>query len=149
VEFQAEVEPNEKMNGLEVPPDVVAGLGAGARPRVVVTVNGHSWSTRVAIMRGRYLIGVSNAHRSAAELTVGETVTVSLEADHSPVTFDEPPELTEALAAQPDLRAAFERLTASQRRQHARVIAQAKGAETRAKRVDKLLAELSHGVGQA
>lgn len=147
MEFQALVEPHVKMRGLEVPPQVVVGLGAGARPRVLVTVNGHSWSTRVAIMRGRNLIGVSNAHRAAAGLTVGETVTVRLEVDHSPVTIDEPLELTEALTAQPELRAAFERLTESQRRQHARVIAQAKGAETRAKRVDKLIAELGRSVG--
>ncbi|MCR6713439.1 MAG: DUF1905 domain-containing protein [Demequina sp.] len=90
MEFRAEVEPNEKMRGLEVPSDAVAGLGAGARPRVRVTVNDHSWSTRIAIMRGRNLIGLSNANRAAAGLTVGEVVTVRIEVDDSPIVVEEP-----------------------------------------------------------
>ncbi|WP_308103054.1 hypothetical protein [Streptomyces sichuanensis] len=29
---------------------MVAALGGGARPPVTITVNGHSWKSRVAIM---------------------------------------------------------------------------------------------------
>jgi hypothetical protein len=39
------------MKGLEVPPEAVEALGGGKRPRVTITVNGHSWRSRVAIMR--------------------------------------------------------------------------------------------------
>ena len=49
------------MRGLQVPAEVVDALDGGKRPRVTVTVNGHSWTTRIAIMRGRHLIGLSNA----------------------------------------------------------------------------------------
>jgi hypothetical protein len=56
------------MRGLEVPPAVVGALGGGARPPVTITINGHSWKSRVAIMRGRHLIGLSNANREAAHL---------------------------------------------------------------------------------
>jgi hypothetical protein len=142
MEFTAEVEPNEKMHGLEVPPDAVVALGAGARPRVRVTVNGHSWTTRVAIMRGRNLIGLSNANRAAANLVVGETVRVRLEVDDSPIVVDEPAELRAALAADSSARAAFDALTDSQRRQHARIVAEAKGADTRLRRIDALLTTL-------
>jgi hypothetical protein len=65
--FRTYVEPPEPMRGLEVPPEVVESLGQGKRPRVTITINGHSWKSRVAIMRGRYLLGLSNA----AELGVG------------------------------------------------------------------------------
>jgi hypothetical protein len=147
MEFRAEVEPNEKMRGLEVPSDAVAGLGAGARPRVRVTVNGHSWSTRIAIMRGRNLIGLSNANRAAAGLTVGEVVTVRIEVDDSPIVVEEPPELATALGADPAARAAFDRLTDSQRRQAARVISQAKGEATRERRVAALLKTLAGDAG--
>jgi hypothetical protein len=66
MQFRAYVEPAEPMRGLEIPPEVVAALGEGKRPRVTITINGHSWRSRVAIMRGRYLLGLSNANRQAA-----------------------------------------------------------------------------------
>jgi Domain of unknown function (DUF1905) len=71
MKFRAEVEPNEPMRGLEVPPQVVEALGGGKRPRVIITINGHSWRSRVAIMRGRYLLGLSNANRQAAGVATG------------------------------------------------------------------------------
>jgi hypothetical protein len=67
------------MRGLEVPDYVVEALGGGKRPRVIVTINGHSWRTRVAIMRGRFLLGLSNANRSAAGVVTGEEVEIELE----------------------------------------------------------------------
>jgi len=60
------VEPPEPMRGLEVPPEVVEALGGGKRPAVTITINGHSWRSRVAIMPGRYLLGLSIANRQAA-----------------------------------------------------------------------------------
>jgi Domain of unknown function (DUF1905) len=54
--FRTYVEPPKPMRGLEVPPDVVESLGQGKRPPVTITINGHSWKSRVAIMRGRYVI---------------------------------------------------------------------------------------------
>jgi hypothetical protein len=32
-----------------------------------IAINGHSWKSRVAIMRGRYLLGLSNANRRDAD----------------------------------------------------------------------------------
>jgi len=142
IQFTSVVEPHEKMRGLEVPPAVVEALGGGKRPRVVVTINGHTWRTRIAIMLGRNLIGFSNANRAATGAEVGDEVAVDLALDDEPITVDEPAELTAALDADPAARAAFDALTPSQRRQQARVIGQAKGAETRVRRVEKLLGEL-------
>ena len=65
MKFRRYVEPPEPMRGLEVPLEVVESLGQGKRPRVTITINGHSWKSRVAIMRGRYLLGLSNANRQA------------------------------------------------------------------------------------
>ncbi|NUR50918.1 MAG: DUF1905 domain-containing protein, partial [Hamadaea sp.] len=50
MKFRTYVEPPEPMHGLEVPPDVVEALGGGKRPPVIITVNGHTWKSRVAIM---------------------------------------------------------------------------------------------------
>ncbi|MFD7625519.1 DUF1905 domain-containing protein [Streptomyces sp. NPDC059851] len=79
MKFWAHVEPPEPMRGLEVPPEVVAALGGGARPPVTITVNGHSWKSRVAILRGRHLLGLSNANRQAAGAAIGEEVEVEVE----------------------------------------------------------------------
>jgi hypothetical protein len=42
---------------------IVDALGGGRRPRVTITINGHSWKSRTAIMRGRNPLGLSNANR--------------------------------------------------------------------------------------
>jgi hypothetical protein len=140
--FRTQVEPNEPMRGLEVPPDVVRALDGGARPRVTVTLHGHTWSTRIAIMRGRHLIGLSNAHRSATGVAVGDEVEVDVELDTAPVVVEEPDDLVAALAAEPAARAAYERLTVSQRRQHVRTVESAKTPETRHRRIAALVETL-------
>jgi Domain of unknown function (DUF1905) len=81
VTFRTVVEPPEPMCGLEIPPELVESLGAGKRLPVTITLNGHSWRSRVAIMRGRYLLGLSNANRRAAGVEVGEQVEVELALD--------------------------------------------------------------------
>lgn len=141
--FRSEVEPPEPMRGLEVPPEVVEALGGGTRPRVRVTLNGHSWSTRIAIMRGRDLIGLSKANRAAAGVAVGDQVEVDLILEAEPVAPEVPADLASALDGDPAAREAYQRLTVSQQRQQVRVIEAAKKPETRAARIAKAVAELS------
>ena len=145
MKFRAVVEPAERMKGLEVPPEVVAGLGGGARPRVIITVNGHSWKSMVAIMRGRHLIGLSNANRQAAGLVTGEEVEVDLELNTEPAVIAEPEDLAGALDADPVARAAWDRLAYTHKREHVLAIEGAKKPETRARRIEKALAMLREG----
>nr|WP_292703821.1 YdeI/OmpD-associated family protein [Microbacterium sp. 69-10] len=111
MKFLAVVEPPEPMRGLEVPPHVVEALGGGARPAVSITVNGHSWRSRVAIMRGRHLIGLSNANRRAAQAEIGDEVEVELTLDSEPRIVVEPDDLATALDMDPAARAAYDALT--------------------------------------
>lgn len=140
--FRAEVEPPEPMRGLAVPAAVVESLAGGAQPRVHVTINGHTWDTRIAIMRGRHLIGLSNANRAAAGVAIGETVEVRVEPNNEPVTVEEPEDFAAALAADPDANAAYERLTVSQKRQQIRLIENAKRPETRLRRIEQSIGRL-------
>jgi len=140
--FRAEVEPPEPMRGLEVPEELVEALGGGKRPRVTITINGHSWRSRVAIMRGRNLIGLSNANRKAAGVVTGDRVEVELELDLEPRIVVEPADFATALDAEPLARSAFDRLTDSQKSQHLRLIENAKKPDTRARRIEKTLATL-------
>ena len=145
MKFRAEVEPHERMRGLEVPREVVEALGGGKRPPVTIHINGHSWKSRVAIMRGRNLIGLSKANREAARLVVGEEVEVELLLDTEPRVVVEPPELTLALDADPVARAAYDRLAHTHRREIVLAIDGAKKPETRARRVATAVARLRSG----
>jgi hypothetical protein len=127
---------------LEVPQQVVEALGGGKRPRVIITINGHSWRSRVAIMRGRFLLGLSNANRLAAGVVTGDEVEVELELDPEPPKVSVPPEFARALDADPAARAAFERLSHSRKREHVHAIEGAKKPETRKRRIDRALATL-------
>jgi len=145
MKFNSVVEPHEPMRGLVVPSDVVDALeraGGGKRPRITVTINGHTWHTRLAIVRGRHLIGFSNANRAATAAEVGDEVVVDIAVDESPMLAETPTDLRDALVTEPAARARFDALTTSQQKQHIRLIDQAKTAETRARRIAKLLQTL-------
>jgi hypothetical protein len=142
MKFRTYVEPPEPMRGLEVPPEVVESLGQGKRPRVTITVNGHSWKSRVAIMRGRYLLGLSNANRQAAGVETGDEVEVDLEFDPEPRVVAEPADFARALSADPIAGTAYNRLSDGRKREHVRAIEAAKKPETRIRRIEKTLATL-------
>jgi Bacteriocin-protection, YdeI or OmpD-Associated/Domain of unknown function (DUF1905) len=142
MKFRTYVEPPEPMRGLEVPPEVVESLGQGKRPRVTITINGHSWKRRVAIMRGRYLLGLSNANRQAAGVVTGDEVEVELEFDPEPRVVAEPTDFARALDADPIARTAYDRLPDGRKREHVRAIESAKKPETRIRRIEKVLATL-------
>jgi hypothetical protein len=139
MKFRTYVEPPEPMRGLEVPPEVVESLGQGKRPPVTITINGHSWKSRVAIMRGRYLLGLSNANRRAAGVEIGDEVEVELEFDPEPRVVVEPADFARALNADPIACTAYDRLPEGRKREHLRAIESAKKPETRIHRIEKTL----------
>ena len=76
--------------GIEIPEDVVLGLGRGKRVPVVVTVNGDTFRNTTAFMGGQYLVGVSAAHRAASGLKGGDAIEVTLEVDDAPRVVEGP-----------------------------------------------------------
>ena len=109
---------------------------------MTITVNGHSWKSRVAIMRGRFLLGLSNANRTSAGVAVGDEVEVELELDREPRVVVAPADLARALEADPAARSAYERLPDGRKRELVRAIESARKPETRTRRIEKALAEL-------
>ncbi|HEX8001687.1 MAG TPA: YdeI/OmpD-associated family protein [Mycobacteriales bacterium] len=141
--FRAAVELNgATATGVEVPAEVVEGLGAGKRPPVTVTINGHTYRGTVASMGGRFLLSVSAENRAAAGVRAGDVVDVQVELDTAPRTVDVPDDLRRALDADPVARESWDRLSYSHRRQHVLAIEQAKAPETRRRRIEKALAML-------
>jgi len=129
--------------GIVVPDEIVAELGAGKRPLVKVTIDGrYSFVYTVAVMGGRNMIGFSAAHRAASGFRGGDEVEVVLQLETAPREVEIPPQLAAALAADPVAAAAFDKLSFTFRKEHARAISEAKADETRQRRLDKILAGL-------
>lgn len=127
--------------GIEVPPSVVEALAAGKRPAVIVTVNGFEYRSTVAVMGGRYLIPFSSDKRAATGLAGGDAIDVGLAVDAAPRTVVVPADLALALD-DAGMRAAFDALAPSARKAHVTSVESAKAAETRARRIDSLVAKL-------
>ncbi|HEY4993313.1 MAG TPA: YdeI/OmpD-associated family protein [Nakamurella sp.] len=132
--------------GIEVPPEVVSELGSGKKPAVTVTINGgYTYRSSVASMSGRFMLPVSGEHRAAAGLSAGDEVDVELELDTQPRELTVPEDLSLALDADPAARSHFDSLSYSNKLRHVLAIEGAKTAETRARRVAKLVALFHEG----
>jgi hypothetical protein len=131
--------------GIDVPEDIVEALGAGRRPPVVVTINGKSYRSSIAVMGGQNMVGVSAANRELTGASAGDTVDVELELDTQPRTVDVPQDLAAALEVEPEAKAFYATLNSSSQRRYVEPIADAKTAETRSRRVAKVVADLKAG----
>lgn len=143
MKFKAKLELGGKTaTGLEVPAKVVEALGAGKRPAVSVTLNGHTYRSTVAVFDGRFMLPVSAEVRAAAGVQAGETVEVALALDTAPRVVEVPADFQAALAKDTAARRAFEALSYSNQRRHVLSITGAKTDETRQRRIAKALTEL-------
>jgi hypothetical protein len=127
--------------GIEVPEDVVESFGAGKRVPVIVTINGYSYPSTIAVMGGQYLLPLAAVHRDAAGVAGGETHEVTLTHDTSSRDTPVPDDLAEALGAA-GLRDRFDALAPSHRKEHVRSVTEAKAEATRQRRIEKVLAAL-------
>ena len=131
--------------GMEVPTEVVTSLGAGRKPAVQVTVNGHTYRSTIATMGGRFLLPLSAENRTAAGVAAGDAVDVDVELDTAPRTVEVPADLAAALDGDPAARARFDALSYSHQRRHVLAVEGAKAEATRARRVAGVIAELNGG----
>ena len=131
--------------GIEVPEEVVEGLGSGKRPAVKVTINGYTYRSTVAVMGGRYMVGVSAEHRAGAGVAGGEEVEVDLELDSAPREVQVPADLGAALDAEPAARRTFDGLSYSNKSWHVLQVEGAKTEETRQRRIAKSVDLLKQG----
>ena len=131
--------------GIQVPAELVARLGASKRPPVRVTMNGHTYRSTVAVMGGKFMVGVSAENRAAAQVGGGDEVDVELELDTAPRAVPVPADLAAALAADPAAKQGFERLSVSRRQAHVASVEEAKTAETRQRRIVRVVGALGAG----
>ena len=139
--FRTAIMQAEGMNatGIVVPVEVVAKLGQGKKPKVVVSLKGYSYRSTVAVMGGKFMLPLAKEHRDKAGVKAGDKVEVSLEPDAAPREVAVPKDLAAALK-KAGAQATFEKLAFTHRKEHVRAIEEAKAPETRARRIEKAVA---------
>lgn len=128
--------------GIEIPPKVIEQLAAGKKPAVEVTINGYTYRSTVAVMGGRYMVGVSADVREAAKVKGGDQVDIQLALDTKPRVVAVPPVLAAALKKDAKANARFESLSVSGKKRLTFPIELAKTDETRDRNLAKAMAEL-------
>ena len=128
--------------GVVVPPEVIIELDGGARPAVVAKINKYTYRTTVGVMSGQSMLAFSAQHREASGIGGGDPITVELTLDSQPRTTEIPDDLTQALAAEPAIEAAFQKLAPSRRKADIENVLGAKTPETRERRITAIVMRL-------
>jgi hypothetical protein len=150
IEFASALKQAPGMNatGIPVPDHVVASLGGAKNAAVAVKVrkvasDGTWYEYRPSLStRGGYILSFSSANRIASGLVAGDALEVQIELDNAPRTVDVPDDLREALSAAGSLDALLA-FSYSKQRGFVESVTTAKTPETRARRVQKVVADLS------
>lgn len=126
---------------IHVPDEVLNELGTNRRAPLKIRIGGHTYRSTATAVNGECRVVFPQTDRDAAGVKAGDAVVVELELETGHREVELPAELEQALDAA-GLRDVFEALTYSKRREFARQVAEAKAAETRGRRVDKVLGSL-------
>lgn len=124
--------------GIEIPPEILEALGAGKRPALVVTVNGHGFRTTAGVMGGTSMIPVSAALRRETGLAAGDAIHVSLLVATTPREVDVPDDFAQAME-EDGVRPFFDGLSNSLRRYHVDQVNAARSPDTRTRRIQKAI----------
>jgi hypothetical protein len=131
---------------VEVPFDPRDVFGE-ARPPVAGTINGVEYRSRLAVYGGHTYLGLNREIRDAAQIEAGDRVEVVIRRDDEPRRIEVPEELVAALTcAEPEVRARFDALAFSHRREYAQWVGEAKRPETRERRAEEAVEMIRRGV---
>ena len=142
LQIQTVLAPMGPATAIELTDEQVTELGGGKRAAVVVGIGGRTARVRLGVMDGRNLIGLSRAVRAELGVEIGDEVDATIDLDTAEREVEVPDDLAAALDAA-GVRAAFDALTFSRRKELARGVTEAKRPETRERRVAAALEELS------
>jgi hypothetical protein len=142
--FESTVELGGKTaTGIPVPDEVIEAVASSKRPPVTITINGYTYRTTAVRMGGQFLVPLSAENREAAGVAAGDDITVDIEADTAPREVTLPDDL--AAVMDDDVRAAYDGLSYTHRKEWVRWVEEAKKPETRATRIEKTVAGLREG----
>lgn len=145
LQVETTLEPFGPAGAILLTDEQVQTLGGGKRAAVVVSVGGHSARLRLAVMGGKNCIGMSTAVRADLGLAIGDPVSARIALDGAPREVEVPAELAAALATDPAVAAAYERLAYTHRKEYATWVAEAKKQPTRDRRAAQAVEMLREG----
>jgi bifunctional DNA-binding transcriptional regulator/antitoxin component of YhaV-PrlF toxin-antitoxin module len=128
---------DSEATGIKLPFDIEKVWG-GKRVKVKAVINGAEYRGSAVRMGGEYWMGVPRAFREAAGIKGGEQIEVTMERDDEPRVVTPPDDLAQAIL-EAGLQGAWDRLSYTHQKENARDVAETKGAETRAKKVQKIV----------
>jgi hypothetical protein len=133
-------------SAVAVPSAVSEALGRRGQVRVRGRLNGVEFKSNLMPMGdGSHCLGVHKATQVAAGIDFGDSVSVEMEEDTAPRAVEVPAGLEQALRAEPKIKAFFDELAHTHRREYANWVAGAKKPETRERRIEQTLELLRAG----
>jgi hypothetical protein len=138
----------ETATGIPLPADALDALGGGRRPKVRVTLCGHTYRTTVGSVDGVPMLSVSADVRKVAGISAGDRCDVTVEADTEPREVVVPTDLAAALRDHPQAQRFYESLSYSRKRAYVTWIEEARKPETRSGRVRTTVTLLDGGHAQ-
>jgi hypothetical protein len=141
VTYETEVIGEGNHASLLIPDWVLKELNTNKRAPLKVTINGHTYQSTAVGVAGKCRVVFPSTNRLAANSKAGDIVTVTLELDAGTRSVAMPDDLVTALKAS-DLTEVFEGLSYSKRKEFARQVSEAKAADTRLRRIEKVIASL-------
>ena len=126
------------MCAIPVPFDPKEVFGKVRAP-VMVTVNGYTFRSTIARMGGHTFIPLRKSNREAAAVSGGDQVKVRIAADSDARVVEVPADLAKTLKARSSLWNEWTRLSYTHQREYVESILGAKRAETRARRISKVV----------
>lgn len=136
---------NSEATGFTIPFDVPQTYGTRARVPVRGTINGFPYRGTIFPMGGKYIFVVNRELRANANAKGGEMISVTMERDEAPRIITPPADLARALRANRAAQTAWDKLSYTHKKEHARAVEDAKRPETRVRRIEKAIATLAEG----
>lgn len=130
-----------KHAAIEIPLENLAEIGGNKRAPLKITVNDYTYQSTATGVDGKCMVVFPMRDRQAANAAAGDHIEVTLELDDGYRLVDMPDELTRSLQAN-NLAQTFYNLTYSKRKEFARQVAEAKAAETKSRRIAKIIDSL-------
>jgi len=140
IRFKVKLERYQDTQVLHVylPFDVFEAFGTRARLAVKGAINGFPFRSSIfPLGGGKFYMVINREMREGAKVKAGDTVEFVMEKDDEPRAIATPPDLLKALSARKSVKALWDKMSYSHRKEYIGHIEEARKPETRARRIAK------------
>lgn len=128
--------------GIQIPDEMIDKLGAGRKPAVRITINGFTYRSTVAVMNGRFMVGINAENREKAKVAGGDTIDVGIALDTEVREVAVPADFREVLEPRSGPERDVQRPLLHQAPRDRRSHRGAKTTDTRERRIEKAVRDL-------